>query len=60
MSGHIRQYSPQSQAWVPRGADGKFAPKVLSQQQAGQQQQVRVLVQPPRSPEPPLVYRPKR
>lgn len=52
MSGHIRQYSPQSQTWVPRGQDGKFAPKVFSQ---NHQQQPMPRVYPERSTDPPRV-----
>lgn len=52
MSGQIRQYSPGSQTWVPRGQDGKFAPKVFSQQPA---QQPALRVYPERSAEPPRV-----
>ena len=56
MSGHIRQYSPQSQTWVPRGQDGKFAPKVFSQQQPAAQPTLRVY--PERSTDPPKVLSP--
>jgi len=55
MSGLIRQYSPQSQTWVPRGTDGRFQPKLLSQQ-AAQQQELRVLTPAPRSQGQPLVF----
>ncbi len=30
MSGRVLRYNPQSRAFVQQGADGKFAPKVLS------------------------------
>ena len=53
MSGHIRQYSPQSQTWVPRGVDGKFAPKVFPQQPPAQQPPLRIY--PERSSDPPKV-----
>jgi hypothetical protein len=33
MSGHVLQYNPQSKAYVRRGMDGKFAPKVITQAQ---------------------------
>jgi len=56
MSGLIRQYSPQSQTWVPRGTDGRFAPKLLSQQPAARQQEVLVLTPAPRSQGQPLVF----
>jgi len=49
MSGHIRQYSPQSQTWVPRGVDGKFAPKVFPQPQPT------LRIHPERSADPPEV-----
>lgn len=44
MSGHVLQFSPKSRAYVPRGSDGKFAPKVLAQRSAvPQQPQLQVL-----------------
>lgn len=30
MSGRVLRYNPQSRTFVQQGADGKFAPKVLS------------------------------
>lgn len=51
MSGQIRQYSPGSQTWVPRGQDGKFTPKVFSQNQ----QQPTLRIYPERSTDPPKV-----
>lgn len=31
MSGHVMRLNPSTRSYVRQGADGKFAPKVLSQ-----------------------------